>query len=56
METPFWEFLDQLGIVIGLVFAAVEVAQLLYLHHINEEVDEVQEDLEEIQEEVDNGR
>jgi hypothetical protein len=51
MDSPFWIFLDQTGIVIGLIFAFVEVAQLVYLWHISEDVEDIQEDIEDIEEE-----
>ena len=54
MDTPFWIFLDQTGIVVGLVFALVEVAQLIYVYKINEDVDEIQEDIEDIEEDLEN--
>lgn len=57
MDTPFWIFLDQTGIVVGLVFALVEVVQLIYVYKINEDVDEIQEDIEDIEEDLeDDGR
>lgn len=52
MDSPFWVFLDQTGIIVGLVFAIVEVAQLAYLWHISEDVEDMQEDVEDIQEDI----
>jgi hypothetical protein len=49
MDTPFWVFLDQLGIVFGLVFAIVEVITLIYVYTISEDVDDIQEDVEELE-------
>jgi hypothetical protein len=54
MDSPFWIFLDQTGIVIGLIFAFVEVAQLVYLWHISEDVEDIQEDVEDIEKDLEN--
>jgi len=55
MDSPFWIFLDQIGIVVGLVFAIVEVITLAYVYTISEDVDEIQEDVEDIEEDLENG-
>lgn len=52
MDSPFWIFLDQTGIVVGLVFAIVEVITLAYVYTISEDVDEIQENVDDIQEDV----
>lgn len=53
MDTPFWVFLDQTGIIVGLVFALVEVAQLALIWAVSEDVEDIGEDVDEIQEDID---
>jgi len=53
VDTPFWVFLDQTGIIVGLVFALVEVAQLALIWAVSEDVEDIGEDVDEIQEDID---
>ena len=49
MDNPFWIFLDQIGIVVGLAFAIVEIVQLFWLWTISEDIEDIEEEIEENQ-------
>lgn len=48
--SPFWETLDKIGIVVGLVTAAIQVILWVYVSNIQEDVEDIQEDVEDIEE------
>jgi len=52
VDTPFWVFLDQLGIVAGLFLFVVEVFQWIIMWKMNEEMEDIQEDVEDMQEDL----
>jgi len=44
-----WDFLDKIGIVLGIILAIVEIFQWIYLYRISEDIDEIQDDIEDIE-------
>jgi len=45
VDTPFWVFLDQTGIVVGLIFAIVEGVQLFWLWTISEDIEDIENEV-----------
>lgn len=48
----WWTFIDQVGIVAGLILFVIEFFQWIIMWKMNEEMENIQEDVEDMQEDL----
>lgn len=50
--SPFWEQLDKIGIVLGILVVIVDIFQTLWMWKMSDDMEDTQDDVEDIKDEL----